>query len=88
MQNSTAAFFFNQGICVSTGLWLPDQQNVYHERPDADDQGRWNEIIMERQRCEHHQDRPRVGPQIHGLRAGMTGEQCGPARSVENLSFY
>lgn len=89
VQNSTVATFFQpRHLCRSAGLWIPDQQNVHHERPDADDQGRWDEVVMERQRRQHHQDRPRVGPQIHGLRAGMNSEPCGGARSLHVLTCH
>lgn len=88
MQNSAALTFFQPcDVHLLAGLWIPDQQNVHNEWPDADDQGRWDEVVVERQRCQHHQDRPRVSPQIHGLRAGRISEPCVNSRSLNALIF-
>lgn len=55
-----------------SGLWNPNQQHVHHDRDDADDQRGRYEVVVERQRRQHHQNRPRVGPQVHGIWAGTT----------------
>lgn len=55
-----------------SGLWIPNKQHVHHDWADADDQRGWYEVIVARQWREHHQNCPWVGPQVHGIRAGMT----------------
>lgn len=57
-----------------SGLWITNQQHVYHERPDADDQRGRYEVIVAGQWSEHHQNCSRVRPEVHGVWAGTTSD--------------
>lgn len=57
-----------------SGTWYSWEQHVYHEWSRTDDQGRRDACVMEGQWHQRHQNRTRVGPQIHGLWAGNRRE--------------